>query len=71
MTETVKPSSAARVAAHKRRGKYVCATISREAACALAAIQRHCGGSQREAIEDALLTLAARLPKSDCYGGTP
>jgi hypothetical protein len=63
---TTKPTNAARVAAHKARGKYICCTISPLAAEALGRIKAHCGyDSQRETVEAALLTLAARLPESD------
>jgi hypothetical protein len=63
---TTKRTGAARVAAHKARGKYLCCTISPKAANALVRIKAHCGhGSQRETIEAALLTLAERLPVVD------
>ncbi len=58
--------AAARTAAHKARGHYLCVTISLRAAEALARIKTHCGhDSQRETVEAALLTLAERLPVSD------
>jgi len=46
--------AAQRVAEHKARGKYICATISPRAAAALERIQAAHGCSQREAIERAL-----------------
>jgi hypothetical protein len=66
---TTKRTNAARVAAHKARGKYLCCTISPEAAEQLAAIQRGFGGArrcpQRKAIEMAIAGLADLLRQTD------
>jgi len=62
---TTKPTNAARVAAHKARGKYISVTISLQADGALFRIQRHYDCSQRAAIELALLDYAERIQASD------
>ena len=58
-------SAAARVKAHKARGKYICCTISPLAAEALGRIQQHYSETQRAAVELALLDYAERLEASD------
>jgi hypothetical protein len=63
MTDTTS-RVAARVAAHKARGKYVCATISPHAADALARIQHHYQCSQRAALGLALAAYGEHLPES-------